>query len=167
MALHLSELIERWRKDAAVTERSVKVPVLVFEATGDEHSGDAWALTGSASVGRLEAGHDPLVFLVEKRAGVQNPFTMGVTLGRVETNDIAIEDSSVSRFHAWLQYDDRTQQWSLCDADSKNGTFVDGEALGARQRKVINDGGMIRLGNAHLRFLLPESVVMRLRMSVR
>jgi len=165
MTLHLNEFVGRWRKDPVTTERSVKVPMLVFEATGDEHSADAWALTGSASVGRLETGHDPMLFVVEKRAGVQNPFTMGVTLGRVETNDISIDDSSVSRFHAWLQYDDRTQQWSLCDADSKNGTFVDGDALGARQRKVVNDGGIIRLGNAHLRFLLPESVVLRLRMN--
>jgi hypothetical protein len=167
MRLHLSEFVEKWRKDAVATERSVTTPMLVFEATGDEHSGEAWALTGSASVGKLETGHDPVLFVVEKRAGVQNPFTMGVTLGRVETNDVSIDDSSVSRFHAWLQYDERSNQWSLCDADSKNGTFVDGEALGARQRKVVYDGGIIRLGNAHLRFLLPESVITRLRMSGR
>ncbi len=164
MTLRLSEFVERWRKDAVATENSVKVPMLVFEATGDETSSDAWALTGSATVGKVETGRDPPLFMVEKRPGVQNPFTMGITLGRVETNDVAIEDSSVSRFHAWLQFDARANQWSLYDADSKNGTFVDGEPLGARQRRVINDGGVIRLGNAHLRFLLPQSVIMRLRL---
>lgn len=163
--MHLSEFVERWRKDAGATERAIKVPMLVVEATGGANEvGDAWALTGTAMVGKIDTGHDPELFLVEKRVGAQNPFTMGVTLGRVETNDIAIEDASVSRFHAWLQFDERTQQWSLCDADSKNGTFIDGDALSARQRKVINDGSIIRLGNAYLRFLLPESVILRLRL---
>ncbi|MBL9039896.1 MAG: FHA domain-containing protein [Archangium sp.] len=161
MSMRLNELIDRWRADPAGTERTLQVPVLVYEAAGVEQ-GDMWAATGSVVVGRRPHGHDPAIFFVEKRIGTQNPFTMGVTIGRVENNDIAIDDSSVSRFHAWLQHDERTKAWVLCDAESKNGTYLDGVELDAGQRKPLSDGSVIRLGNAYLRFLLPASVVGRL-----
>ena len=90
--------------------------------------------------------------------GKPNAFPMGVTIGRVPGNDIELDDTSVSRFHAWLQQDLRTKVWALTDADSKNGTWVAGAELGPRQRVPLADHTEIRLGNVFLTFLLPASL---------
>ncbi|MDP3498917.1 MAG: FHA domain-containing protein [Myxococcales bacterium] len=56
------------------------------------------------------------MFFVEKVPRTGNAFALGVTIGRVESNDIIIDDSSISRFHAWLQLDAK-KGWMLCDAE--------------------------------------------------
>jgi pSer/pThr/pTyr-binding forkhead associated (FHA) protein len=62
---------------------------------------------------------------------------MGITVGRVETNDVIVDDGSVSRFHAWLQLDERKKAWFLCDAESKNGTFLGPQRLTANQKVAL------------------------------
>ncbi len=138
----------------------VTVPALVWEVPGVAlpDSGH-WEMTGaSGAVSRPRAG-EPLVFLVEKSSTPSNnPFAMGVTIGRVESNDVALDDGSVSRFHAWLQKDERTQLWSLTDAESRNGTWVDGKQLAPKQRVTVHDGSTLKLGDVELKFLLPPAL---------
>lgn len=88
---------------------------------------------------------------------------MGVTLGRVESNDVIIDDASVSRFHAWLQFDERAKTWMLCDAQSKNGTWLDGDTVGTGARVPLHDGAVIKLGQASLRFLMPQTLLQLLK----
>jgi pSer/pThr/pTyr-binding forkhead associated (FHA) protein len=84
---------------------------------------------------------------------------MGVTIGRVETNDIILDDGSVSRFHAWLQFDERAQTWSITDAESRNGTWVNGQSCEPRKKVLVPDQAEVRIGSASLRFLLPDALV--------
>lgn len=161
----LSELIRRWRDNPGATARVLHVPALVLEATGPARDAEeVWSRTRAQSVGGHVIGDDPRLFFVEKRAGVPNAFPMGVTVGRIETNDIAIEDPSLSRFHAWLAFDARKKQWVLHDADSKNGTMVDGVELTPGGSQALESGQVIRLGSVVLRFLLPEALVERLEL---
>lgn len=102
---------------------------------------------------------EPVILLIEKTPGSKNPFAMGVTIGRVETNDIAIDDASVSRFHAWLQHDERANAWFLTDAESKNGTWLDDVKLAASVRTKLKDGSVIRVGDVHTTFLMPERLM--------
>jgi hypothetical protein len=141
----------------------VQVPVLLWEAPPQESSPDEdWAPTETGYKTRPSAA-DPLVFPLEKVPGRANPFAMGITVGRVETNDVIVDDASVSRFHAWLQLDERKQQWSLCDAESKNGTFLGTQRLSANQKVLISDGAQLKFGEAQMTFLLPQSLVKVIR----
>lgn len=135
------------------------VPGLVWEAppSGASEAGH-WEATAAGQAPSRPTSADPLVFLVEKSGNTNNPFAMGVTIGRVESNDLVVDDASVSRFHAWLQQDERTGDWSLTDAESKNGTWVDGAQLAAKQRVVLRDGGSIKLGDVVFRFFLPDQL---------
>lgn len=137
----------------------VQVPVLLWEAPPSQSSSDEdWAPTDAGFKTRPTAS-DPLVFPVEKVPGRANPFAMGVTVGRVETNDIIVDDGSVSRFHAWLQFEARTKAWWLCDAESKNGTFLAAQRLTANQKVSIVDGSIIKFGDASMQFLFPDTLV--------
>jgi hypothetical protein len=141
----------------------VQVPVLVWEAPPRESSPDEdWVPTETGSKTRPTAA-DPLVFLLEKVPGRPNPFAMGITVGRVETNDVIVDDGSVSRFHAWLQLDERKKAWFLCDAESKNGTFLGPQRLTANQKVALTDGAQVKFGEAQMTFLFPASLVALLR----
>lgn len=133
------------------------VPALVCEAPpGTSRESGHWEMTASGQVPSRPTASEPLVLPVEKVPGLKNPFAMGITVGRVETNDIVVDDGSVSRFHAWLQRDERTGQWALTDAESKNGTWVDGRQAGPRERVVLRDGAVLKFGDVSLTFMLPE-----------
>ena len=97
---------------------------------------------------------DVLVLQVEKQTAKANAFAMGITLGRVPTNDVVIDDASISRFHAYFQFDTRKSLWTLTDADSQNGTMVGGVRTSGHQ--LIADGAQITFGAVATRFLLPD-----------
>jgi pSer/pThr/pTyr-binding forkhead associated (FHA) protein len=71
----------------------------------------------------------------------------------------AYNDTSLSRFLAWLQQDSKSGGWLLCDAESKNGTQLDGEPVESGSKVPLRDGAVIKLGQAALRFLLPQTVL--------
>jgi hypothetical protein len=150
------ELISSWSHDQAGTKAKWNAPVLVQRTNTGNNNGDVAPTRAAFVMSRPELS-EARVHLIVKAAKV-NAFPMGVTIGRVEGNDIAIDDSSVSRFHAWLQQDLRSKAWSLTDADSKNGTWVGGMELAGKQKVALSDGTEIRLGNVYLTFLMPEGL---------
>lgn len=160
--MRLSDLSSQWRRDPRAVELRLQVPVLLFERQGAAAEED-WEKTGALVVGRAPEASDPQLFFVEKAQRENNAFPMGVTLGRVESNDVIIDDSSVSRFHAWLQFDERQKTWMLCDAQSKNGTWLDGNPVAQGARVPLHDGAVIKLGQASLRFLLPQTLLTLLK----
>lgn len=97
--------------------------------------------------------------VVEKRKGA-NAFDNMVTLGRAGNNDIALEVSSVSKFHAYFTKDPQDAQWWLHDAGSSNGTWVDGERLAASHgRAKLRDGAAVQLGpDTRARFFQPAAL---------
>jgi hypothetical protein len=151
-----SELLTSWKRDPRGTQLQLSVPVLLLERQGDA-AGESWERTGAIFVGSAPQTSDPQVFFVEKVPRSGNAFLLGVTIGRVASNDIIIDDTGISRFHAWLQHE--RSGWLLCDADSKNGTQLDGEDVASGARVPLKDGSVITLGKAVLRFLLPATVV--------
>lgn len=138
----------------------VTSPGLVWEAPpGSTRDSGHWEMTSAGHVPGRPTASEPMVFMVEKVPGLKNPFSMGVTVGRVETNDVALDDASVSRFHAWLQLDERTQQWFLTDAESKNGTFLDGAQVPPKQRIGLRDGSKLKFGDVEVTFMLAPSLL--------
>jgi hypothetical protein len=149
----LSSLVARYQKDPAAFRREFPHPWLVMEPITRE--GAPVMTTGKLDVvAALAKNAGDLVALpvVKHRAG--NAFAFGITLGHAENNDLVLRDASVSRFHAYLQQSGKT--WSVTDADSKNGTFVDGARAASSKPKALGHKAALRLGTLELRFFTAE-----------
>ncbi len=158
----LFQVAARLLRDRAAFVAALHAPVLVWE--GASPGGDDVAATFSdptatgGSAAPLQAGQ-ALLFPVRKHAGHANAFPMGVTLGRLSTNDVVLPLPTVSRFHAWLQRDERAGAWLVADAQSDHGTFLGGRRLTRGHAEVLGDGAQLLLGSLALRFLTPASFV--------
>jgi pSer/pThr/pTyr-binding forkhead associated (FHA) protein len=142
---------------------SLTAPALVWEGPpvretghGDEPFNSQPTLAGSSD-GAPRSG-EVRVFFVRKESARSNAFSMGVTVGRLASNDVVLDAASVSRFHAFLQQDAKSGHWTLSDAGSDNGTFVDERRLESRKGQVLTDGARVTFGGATLTFLLPASL---------
>lgn len=101
-----------------------------------------------------------LVLQVMKTDGAPNPFGMGVTVGRLETNDVVLDEPSVSRFHAWF-VQSREGIWALVDAESDFGTRVDLKRLTPKTPTPLTDGARLQFGKVDLLFLSVRSLMDR------
>lgn len=160
MSLFLSDLLILFRSDAAA-RAAFSGPVLWWEeAAAPEvehwHRTELIAARGSGkSTSQRLSG--PKVLRVEKRAKANEPFEFGITLGRTDSNDLVLEHHSVSRFHAFLRLDEATRTWLLTDAESRNGTWVNGRKLVPNEAVAVRDEAKLRFGDAELTFLMPAS----------
>lgn len=59
------------------------------------------------------------------------------TIGRSATCDLVLDLNQVSKLHTYLGRID--EQWLIADADSSNGTFIDGLRLEANQQYPIDE----------------------------
>lgn len=66
---------------------------------------------------------------IKKRPGA-NPFKNMITIGRADSNDVQVKAGEVSKFHAYVTFDEGGP--SLVDAGSTNGTAVNDVALSPR-----------------------------------
>lgn len=73
-------------------------------------------------------------------------FASMVTVGRAANNALRLNVPSLSKFHAYFTYVARESSWYLADANSSNGTFIDGQDLPPSHGKVLLKSA------AHLRF---------------
>jgi transcriptional regulator with GAF, ATPase, and Fis domain len=74
-----------------------------------------------------------------------------VRIGRDPSNSLAISDLSLSRRHCVLACE--SDEYTLRDLDSRNGTFVNGRVISEKQ---LNHGDQISVGESVLVFLLKE-----------
>ncbi len=99
---------------------------------------------------------DPLdlpLYPVAKAEG--NVFGMMITVGRAANNDIVIDASSISKFHAYFEQKEGT--WCVRDADSSNGTSVSGEAVSKGESTPLIDGCEVQFARVTCRFMEPAS----------
>ena len=75
-------------------------------------------------------------------------------IGRASTNDLFIDQESVSRHHARITYADGA--YSVADLGSTNGTYVNDEIAPATRK--LRDGDQIRIGRSILKFMTGENV---------
>lgn len=72
------------------------------------------------------------------------------TIGQGPQNDVVVDDDSVSKTHARLDYEHGG--WHLTDLDSTNGTVVEGVRLAPRVPTPVLYGNSIRFGGVALQF---------------
>ncbi|MBX7096784.1 MAG: FHA domain-containing protein [Myxococcaceae bacterium] len=143
-----------------------EVPKLVWTSTAEAPE-DRYMVTESGTRKRRPTASDPLVFELRKVQGKANPLTMGITVGRADTNDVVIDDVSISRFHAYFQQDARTGLWTLVDAESSNHTFVGPLRLEPSKPHTLGMQEQIRFGDVPAIFMQPEAFRVYLKMMMK
>ncbi len=110
-------------------------------------------LTGPQT--RLLASGESLAIQLAARDGSPQ-----VTLGRAANNDVAIDDATLSRVHLVLERG--AGGWTVRDGGSRNGTKVNGSAVGASPVRV-GAGARIEAGAVRLTFYDAGGLYARLR----
>ncbi|MBL8117934.1 MAG: FHA domain-containing protein, partial [Anaerolineae bacterium] len=72
-----------------------------------------------------------------------------ISVGRSSGNSIALDTTTISRYHLSLTHDGSTTM--ITDLESANGTFVDSERLQANTPRILDGGEEIQIG--HLRLI--------------
>jgi predicted component of type VI protein secretion system len=94
-----------------------------------------------------------LVFVEQRPSeGREHPVQPGTTIGR-EGCDIVLTDSEVSRRHAAIR--SAAQGVAIEDLGSTNGTYVNGERIGAP--RLLGDGDEVQIGSTVLRLRAPRA----------
>ncbi len=74
-------------------------------------------------------------------------------IGRSSTNDLFIDQESISRHHARISFDGNAY-W-IADLGSTNGTYVNDELV---REQRLRDGDQVRIGRSILKFMTGENV---------
>jgi hypothetical protein len=96
----------------------------------------------------LPAETDLEVYPLAKKTGAS--FQDKITLGRTLNNDVVVNDTSVSRLHAYIRREGNG--WIIADAGSKNGSWLRGTRLEPRREIPIPSHAVIKLGEVELTF---------------
>lgn len=123
--------------------KTLPVPVFYVEQFLDLSDSSEF-LTNAGKTG--ESRRIDRFYPLRKRSGA-NAFTAMVTVGRAGNNDVVIQGEGVSKFHAYFMR--VREDWTLVDAASSLGTFVEDHRLEPRtERAPMSNGTRIRLGKA-------------------
>ncbi|MBK03826.1 MAG: hypothetical protein CL920_10685 [Deltaproteobacteria bacterium] len=92
------------------------------------------------------------VFLKERMLGKFPITKTEMLIGRDATNDIPIDNTGVSRYHARVIYQD--QRYYCMDEFSSNGTYVNGMQI---KEHPLEDGDVIQIAKYHIAFSLADT----------
>lgn len=84
-----------------------------------------------------------------------------ISVGRARNTDLIIPDGDLSKLHAMISV--TPTGYTIGDADSKNGTFVNGRRLESGEHRALSDDDLVWFGpRISFRFLLPRTMHVRL-----
>jgi len=104
----------------------------------------------------LEPSADFLVLPLRALGRVGRESEM-IWIGRSETNEVVIPDSSISEVHAFIRRE--ADGFQIQDTGSRNGTWIDNVKVlpqGAGDPTPLESGSRLRLGAVGLTFLLAQ-----------
>jgi hypothetical protein len=85
-----------------------------------------------------------------------------VRLGRAEDCELCLNDATLSQQHILLMRDEQGH-WTVRDAQSRNGTWLDGVKMAAGKPAALHSGAQIRAGEVLLTFYSPAGLFSRIR----
>ena len=89
--------------------------------------------------------------------------TEHLTVGRLPSCELVINDPSVSKQHAVLSWHAQAGACTVEDLGSTNGTLLNGQRLEPRREAFVRDGFLLRFGDADFAFFTAQSLYKRLR----
>ncbi len=101
---------------------------------------------------------------VEVIKGAASAFPFGVTIGHAENNDVVLTHRQVSRFHAYIKEGPTGR--ALVDAESTNGTYLDGVRLAPTKATPLPGEARISFGGVEVTYLEPPQLAARLAQMV-
>ena len=96
---------------------------------------------------------DSAILIVLKGAGVGSRYLLNAAstkIGRELSNDISLDDITVSRSHAVISKDENL---TIKDLGSLNGTYIN--AIATREQ-ILSDGDEIQIGKFHLTLFMGD-----------
>jgi len=91
----------------------------------------------------------------------RTPGSAQVTLGRASTNDVEINDATLSQTH--LMFMERSPGlWTVRDAGSKNGSWLDGFPLAPGKPHPLVSGARLQVAQVCITFYDPAGLFVRL-----
>jgi hypothetical protein len=158
--LTLSTVLGRVRRN-----QPLSMPVLVAV---NPDAADAWSEEDSTGVTGVQSvpaawSVEAMSHLAESACLVVDGFAktgggLRLTVGRSRRCDYRIADGSVSGVHAYLTYDLGVGEYSVSDAGSRNGTFLNGTRLPPEVRTAVWPGAVLGFGKVVFCFLDPPTV---------
>ncbi len=97
----------------------------------------------------MVADNSYLVIPIVKGEG--RPFPERIGVGRTRATDIILSVNNVSKYHCYFSTE--AEQWCLTDANSSNGTFLNGVRLEPMKSIPLADHSVIALGGHLFLFL--------------
>ncbi|HJL17915.1 MAG TPA: FHA domain-containing protein [Sandaracinaceae bacterium LLY-WYZ-13_1] len=147
----IGALIERVRREGIDAVRAACGPFVLVGSTRTEGEA-AWSFATQAAVSPLAGAEargfdlDHAIALPLRKRG--RTFADTVLIGRSRSNDVVVEDGTVSKLHARARLDEGS--FWLADAGSRNGTFLDGERLDGEEIEVF-PADTVRFGSCTFR----------------
>jgi hypothetical protein len=138
----------------------VTVPHLFLAAMPLVEEGAAKFRTAGFSALMIESDGKPVLFPLEKQA--DNAFAGMITLGRARNNDVVLGHAGVSKFHGYFRR--VGDAWSVCDADSSFGIYVDGARIEPQTSQPVVAGTRVCVAadesgkGLQFEFLTPEAL---------
>lgn len=80
--------------------------------------------------------------------------SVGATVGRALESEIFLDDVTVSRKHAVIDFHAEESLFEITDSSSLNGTYVNSESI---ERRKLVSGDQIQVGKFHLVFITGRS----------
>lgn len=136
-------------------------PVLVLEARGAFGRADSFQTVRAsgerpAFAEAVLGSERPTLLPVRKRA--RSKFGNMISVGRTASNDVVVEHASVSKFHAYF-LSRGENAWHVQDANSSNGTFVDGKRVPTDVPVPVDDGAAVQFSqDTRYRFFRPAAL---------
>lgn len=149
----IRRLAERARQVGQDALRPELGPFVLVGSTGEqqEKSGTFRFATKSVRLDEIEAIEErvfdldqTVVYPLRKRT---TTFVDTILVGRASSNDIHIDDKTISKLHARIRLAERS--FFVEDAGSRNGTFLDGERI--VDRVEVMNGDAVSFGSRAFR----------------
>lgn len=86
-----------------------------------------------------------------------------LSIGRLEDNDLVLDEASVSLHHALVAWDASSSRARITDFTSTNGVALNGKPLDAAADVLLSDGDVLSLGEVHLRYFTAKALYRVLR----
>lgn len=81
-----------------------------------------------------------------------------VSIGRTKENDLAIDETSISKYHASMILE-AGPRYFIADTGSTNGTFINGERISYGKSVRVRSSDVVRFGNVEVNFDLKAAPI--------